>query len=311
MITISNSLLRIPAAFLLLTLITSTDSHALPRQTKTVAYRELDVQPWPLATSIPDAHDLLRRQEQLNTICGYIGGNPQLPATCSAGSHCVVDVEHKAVGCCPDGVPCTMGIYTGCVDRSSGPQTEINPYIYTCGGKDWCYQNAYPGGFFQYGCGASTGVAGTVLPSAPGRKALDVPTVVVALTAVPSTIGQQETTANINTIPTASADTPPTSTHTSDHSDKSGTKGSSGQDKGGNEGGVKSSAGGDAAQEKDSGTPTVGVIVGGALGGVAALLILIALVICAKRRSKNKANKASRTPPPQPVVQEKKKKTQR
>ncbi|RYP61633.1 hypothetical protein DL771_010052 [Monosporascus sp. 5C6A] len=89
-----NVFLRLPpsAAFLFLASILRTaDGHALPRQTKTIEPHELNVVAWPpLPTDAPiSPFELLRRQE--NTICGYLGGNSALPATCAPGSHCVLD----------------------------------------------------------------------------------------------------------------------------------------------------------------------------------------------------------------------------
>ncbi|RYP58742.1 hypothetical protein DL770_010366 [Monosporascus sp. CRB-9-2] len=89
-----NVFLRLPpsAAFLFLASILRTaEGHALPRQTKTIEPQELNVVAWPpLPTDAPiSPFELLRRQE--NTICGYIGGNSALPATCAPGSHCVLD----------------------------------------------------------------------------------------------------------------------------------------------------------------------------------------------------------------------------
>ncbi|RYO74338.1 hypothetical protein DL764_010863 [Monosporascus ibericus] len=137
---------RLPpsAAFLFLAWILRTaEGHALPRQTKTVEPHELNVVAWPpLPTDAPISPFELRRRQE-NTICGYIGGNSALPATCAPGSHCVLDTANGIVGCCPNGGVCTTGIFTGCVDGNSGPQTEINPYVYTCGGSD-LYQNKLP-----------------------------------------------------------------------------------------------------------------------------------------------------------------------
>lgn len=123
------------------TLLQLASSHALPRETKTIAVRELNVVAWPIvATPAPKAASpalasspaaqLLQRD--FNTICGWIGGDASLPATCLAGSHCAADTVNKAIGCCPDSGPCTEGIFTGCVDVNSPPQTELNPYVFTC-----------------------------------------------------------------------------------------------------------------------------------------------------------------------------------
>ncbi|OTA83672.1 hypothetical protein M434DRAFT_36705 [Hypoxylon sp. CO27-5] len=167
-----------------------TSGHALPRQTKTVELHELNVIPFPQPTEAPVLlSDLLRRQAP-NTVCGYIGGNPNLPATCSAGSHCVLEQDHGVVGCCPDGGTCSTGIFTGCVDRNSQPQTEINPYVYTCQGTDVCYRNEFAGGYFQFGCGTASSLATTVETHVDGMTSLVFEETSVSLTALPITLSQ-------------------------------------------------------------------------------------------------------------------------
>ncbi|TWU72778.1 hypothetical protein ED733_003427 [Metarhizium rileyi] len=171
------------ALLVLSTLSSSVAGHVLlPRETNAVQERTLNIVPWPLATSAPmSPFESLRRRS--DTICGYIGGDPDLPATCLAGSHCAVDVEHGVIGCCPDKGPCNDGIFTGCVDRNSGPQTVANPYIYTCRGKNVCYKNIFEGGYFQYGCGSASGLATTVVQTASGRTPLHLTTISIKLTA--------------------------------------------------------------------------------------------------------------------------------
>ncbi|KAI1757340.1 hypothetical protein F4782DRAFT_224458 [Xylaria castorea] len=187
-----NIFFRLPpatAVLLLSAVFGLTDGHTLPRQTKVVAYHELNVIPFPpIPTGEPlSPFDLKRRQE--NTICGYIGGNPDLPATCSLGSHCVLDAAVSVVGCCPNGGACTTGVFTGCVDRNNDPQTEINPYIYTCQGTDVCFMNNFAGGYFQYGCGTASSLGTTVQTSADGATAaLSIETVDVSLTESPSSL---------------------------------------------------------------------------------------------------------------------------
>ncbi|EFX05716.1 hypothetical protein CMQ_3785 [Grosmannia clavigera kw1407] len=152
-----------------------------PPASTTVPHRLLSVVPWPRPTDGPAAtaadfagtalNELLRRD--LNTICGYIGGNPDLPATCSVGSHCVLDTEHSAVGCCPDNAAsCTSGVYTGCLDGDSSTQNEVNPYVYTCSASSVCYKNEFSGGYYQYGCGSASDMGTTVAMSATGMSSL-------------------------------------------------------------------------------------------------------------------------------------------
>ncbi|KAI1812973.1 hypothetical protein GGS20DRAFT_502335 [Poronia punctata] len=195
-----------------------TAGHAVPRQTKVVDFHTLSVIPFPPApTDAPRSpFDLLRRED--NTICGYIGGNPDLPATCLAGSHCVLDAANSAVGCCPNGGACTTGVFTGCVDWNSDPQTEINPYVFTCQGSDVCYKNNFAGGYFQYGCGTAFDLGTTVHASASGASAaLSIGTVHVSLTesakslATPTTIGTWPTETGESRETSATSETSPTS----------------------------------------------------------------------------------------------------
>lgn len=168
-----------PTALLILSSLSSlfgTTSAHIPRQTPTtVPYRPLNVVAYPPVAAptsppvdLPTLNELLRRQDT-NTICGYIGGDPDLPATCSAGSHCVLDADHGAVGCCPNGEEtCTSGVFTSCVDPNSGPQTEVNPYVFTCTGSNVCYKNVFEGGYSQFGCGTASDLATVVSAGAPG-----------------------------------------------------------------------------------------------------------------------------------------------
>lgn len=262
-----------PALLVLSSIFTTAHGHAVPRQTKTVPYIELDVLPWPLPTPGPHANALLQRQ--LNTICGYIGGDPDLPATCSAGSHCAVDVEHGAIGCCPDGGSCTAGLYTGCVDSNSDPQTEINPYVFTCGGSDVCYQNRFDGGYFQYGCGSSSDMAATVVATASGREAVDITSISVDLTAEASTLSEPTTIGTKRTSKTT--DTSSTETTSTTSKDESSTT---------SEPTATSTDDELDAPSKDDDGPNVGAIVGGTIGGVAFIALVAVLALYLLRRRK-------------------------
>ncbi|KAI1656787.1 hypothetical protein F4813DRAFT_125574 [Daldinia decipiens] len=236
----SAGFLRLPpatAALLLSAAFGLTSGHVLPRQTKTVELRELNVVPFPRPTEAPVLlSDLLRRQGQ-NTICGFIGGNPNLPATCLAGSHCVLEQDHGVVGCCPDGGTCSTGIFTGCVDRNSELQTEINPYVYTCQGSDVCYRNNFAGGYFQFGCGTASSLGTTVETSVHGMTSLVLEETAVLLTALPSvlpdptSIGTQPSSAtedpNPDPPPIGSDTTSPTPQTPSVTTDPSSVSGSS------------------------------------------------------------------------------------
>ncbi|KAI0845519.1 hypothetical protein F5Y00DRAFT_166604 [Daldinia vernicosa] len=215
----SAGFLRLPpstAALLISMVFGLTNSHLLPRQTKTVELHELNVVPFPRPTEAPVLlSDLLRRQGQ-NTVCGFIGGNPNLPATCLAGSHCVLEQDHGVVGCCPDGGTCSTGIFTGCVDRNSDLQTEINPYVYTCQGSDVCYRNNFAGGYYQFGCGTASSLGTTVETSVDGMTSLVFEETSVSLTASPSilpeptSIGSQPSSATEDPSP----DPPPSGSDT-------------------------------------------------------------------------------------------------
>ncbi|KAG5936041.1 hypothetical protein E4U53_000299 [Claviceps sorghi] len=179
----------------ILVLSTIVASHVLPRQTDAPEPQRLpNVVSWPTAalesaTPAP-ASTLQPLRQQSNTVCGYIGGNPDLPATCLPGSHCAVDVDHGAIGCCPDEGSCKGGIFTGCADQNSGPQTLADPYIFTCRGRNVCYKNLFEGGYFQYGCGIASALATTVLPSAPGQTAVKLPSISAKLTAMPTPLSE-------------------------------------------------------------------------------------------------------------------------
>ncbi|ROT42889.1 hypothetical protein SODALDRAFT_342136 [Sodiomyces alkalinus F11] len=258
-------LLALPPATALLVLsnlLAHANAHALPRQTTTVPYRELDVLPYPpLPTAAPlSPFERLKRQEE-NTICGYISGDPDLPATCSAGSHCVVAQGLGVIGCCPNGDgPCTAGIFTGCVDANSGPQTEVNPYIYSCTGSDVCYRNVFAGGNFQYGCGSASNIGGTVAATASGRSiALPIPSVSAPLTASPSFLSRATI---LGTISRSGDDT--STTPSADPSTEAPDASTSG------------------------GVNKTGAIIGGSVSGAAVLLGVLAVVFFWRRRRQNK-----------------------
>ncbi|KAM7197299.1 hypothetical protein V8F33_005727 [Rhypophila sp. PSN 637] len=214
------------ALFLLAALLDSTSAHVLqplPRQTPppttTQQLQALEVVSWPIVpTPAPlNPYDLRRRQIPA-TVCGYVGGNPELPATCSAGSHCVLDSAHGVIGCCPDGEEsCSSGVFTGCVDANSGPQTEVNPYVFTCEGNNVCYQNQFDGGFSQFGCGTASDLGTTVLAAASGiTGSLDRQTASMELTATASPLSEPTTLGTVTSRRSSS-----TSDSTSSSSSKS------------------------------------------------------------------------------------------
>lgn len=65
-----------------------------------------------------------------NFVCGYIGQQWSLGATCSQSSSCFWDQNSQIVGCCTTEGPCTTGIYTSCYD-GSGVKGKDSPFVYT------------------------------------------------------------------------------------------------------------------------------------------------------------------------------------
>jgi hypothetical protein len=277
-----------PTALLLLSSIFRlTDAHFLqnlarqtPQPTITIPHHALNVVSWPIRPTPPPGAGLFafrRRQLEDNTVCGYIAGDEALPATCGSGSHCVVDTEHNVVGCCPNGAPsCTAGVFTGCVDANSGPQTEVNPYVFSCAGENVCYMNVFDGGFSQYGCGTASDMAATVLNTASGVTAvLTRPTVSVSYTESISILSEPTT---LGTITSSSTGTSSSSSASSSSADSTTV--------------LDPAATTDATAAAppapaDTGYRT-GAIIGGTIGGLAVLIALVALAFFfLRRRSAN------------------------
>ncbi|KAM3527403.1 hypothetical protein NHJ13051_002941 [Beauveria bassiana] len=227
-------------------MIAPISGHALPRQTVRPT-RTMDILSWPIEPTLPA--QLARRD--FNTICGYIGGNPDLPATCMAGSHCVVDAQNKAIGCCPDKGDCTKGIFTDCIDENKPGHGVVDPHIYSCGVGNFCYKNTFEGGYFQYGCGSASDMATTVVLTASGEAPIAITTVSVSLrptttlTSVTSSVGNSpSSTSGRNSEPT------------------------------------------DDSTNEEGEVNNKSAIVGGVVGGLAAITILLALGIFLWRRNR-------------------------
>lgn len=270
----------------------------LPRQTSTTEHGQLDLVSWPLApTAAPQLpFELLRRQD-FNTICGYIGGDSALPATCSAGSHCVLDTGHGFVGCCPDSGPCSEGVYTGCVDVNSPPQTVVDPYVYTCQGSDVCYRNQFAGGYNQYGCGTASNLGTTVQTSIQGvTTALNLPAFTVPFTqdasslSVPTTIGSASSRSS---LATSSKSTSASSTTTDQSTSESATSATSSTSSG-TGGVVPSPTEQPAAEHSDNKNA---VIIGSTLGGVAGIGLLAVAALLLMKHHKNKRQGPGQAPP--------------
>jgi len=269
-----------PTALLLLSrLFELTRAHALPKQTSTVPYRVLDVVSWPLVPTPPPVlpEELRRRDLAADAICGYIGGDPGLPATCSPGSHCVLDAVHGAVGCCPNNdAVCTAGVFTGCVDSNSGPQTEVNPYVFTCGGGDVCYKNNFAGGFSQFGCGSASNLATTVPLSASGLTSnLVITSVSVSFTAPKTTLATPTTIPSTGTRSTTSSATSSRSSTSTTSSSSTTTAPPGPTDT--------------AAPAGGGGNDKTGAIIGGAISGAAVLIALAALAFYLIRKRRRNA----------------------
>ncbi|OAA60799.1 hypothetical protein ISF_05838 [Cordyceps fumosorosea ARSEF 2679] len=243
-------------------IIAPISGHALPHQT-VAPTATADTLTWPIQSTLAPVIPPLLAGRDFNTVCGYIGGNPNLPATCIEGTHCVVDVEHNAIGCCPDEGDCTTGIFTGCVDDKNPGRSVVDPHIYTCGVGDVCYKNTFQGGFFQYGCGSASEMATTVAFTAAGKPAIAYTTVSVSL----------RPTVTLTTE-TSSDGRAPSSTL-----------------------GRDSKPTGKNSTEVDGGVNHTSVIVGGTVGGAIALFLLFVLAAFLWRRKKNsKAAEAEEEP---------------
>jgi hypothetical protein len=297
-----------PTALLIISSLFGASSAHVPRQTPTtVPHRPLNVVAYPPIAAptsppvdLPTLNELLRRTDA-NTICGYIGGDPNLPATCSAGSHCVLDADHGAVGCCPDGEEtCTSGVFTGCVDLNSGPQTEVNPYVFTCTGGNVCYKNMFEGGFSQFGCGTASDLATSVLAGAGGAAApVTLATERISFTQSPSSLATptelgSATRTDFSARSSSSTGTPSSgtpssasasslttltfvpSTTSSKNPTSSSSQASSSSTPAGTDAPATSGGGG--------GVNRTGAIVGGTISGVVVLAVLVAAGIYLWRR---------------------------
>ncbi|KAF4592563.1 transmembrane alpha-helix domain-containing protein [Ophiocordyceps camponoti-floridani] len=227
----------------------------------------------------------LSKRRDAGTVCGFIGGDAAFPATCIAGSHCAVDVAHGVVGCCPDDGPCATGVFTGCVDAHSGPQSVSDPYVFTCSdGGDVCYRNLFEGGFYQFGCGAGSHLATSVATSPPdGMAGLAIARVTLAMTesvrafATPVEVGgfvtpSFATTTTMTTMTTSTMDSETTSLARAADNPTS-----------------RLAFGPVSAPPRESSTPPSGAVIGGIIGGVFGLGLLLAAIIfvCCRRRRRS------------------------
>ncbi|KAK2010803.1 hypothetical protein LZ32DRAFT_619662 [Colletotrichum eremochloae] len=283
------------AVLLLSSIFTFTEAGAFPRQTQAhIALRTLDVRSWPLATPAPWLGMMRRQDDSTNTVCGYISGDPNLPATCSAGSHCAMDASASAIGCCPNGVACSTGVYTSCVDSNSPTQTVSDPYIFTCQGSDVCYRNTYDGGAYQYGCG-STSQGATVFETASGISTT------ISITRISGLITIQETSStSSSSSSTSSSSSSTSSSTTSTTTSRSSRTSSSSSTSSTEQSSPTQSATATEAQTSPSaaGGPPPGAAeaaqrhnatIGGAIGGAALFvaIVSVALWICSRKRRRN------------------------
>ncbi|GKT45368.1 uncharacterized protein ColSpa_05549 [Colletotrichum spaethianum] len=287
----SDCFMRLPpttAVLLLSSVFTLTEAGALPRQTQAhIALRTLDVRDWPLATPAPWL-GMMRRQEDssTNTICGYVGGDPNLPATCSAGSHCAMDASASAVGCCPNGAACTTGVYTSCVDDSSPTQTASDPYIFTCQGSNVCYRNSFEGGAYQYGCGSTT-QGNTVYPTASGLSTTVSITEISGLVTRAATSSSTSSSSSSSTSSTTST-TSSSSSQTSSSSSTSSTSRSSTTES------AMPTAEASSPPSSAAGPPPGaaaalrrhGGIIGGVIGGAAVFVAIVSMALWMRKRKR-------------------------
>ncbi|KAK2056000.1 hypothetical protein LY76DRAFT_577099 [Colletotrichum caudatum] len=290
-----DSFMRLPpttAVLLLGSIFTLTEAGALPPQTQAqIPLRTLDVRSWPLATPAPWLGMMRRQDDSTNTVCGYIGADPNLPATCSAGSHCAMDASASAVGCCPNGVACSTGIYTSCVDSSSPTQTVSDPYIFTCQGSNVCYRNTYDGGAYQYGCG-STSQGATVFETASGLSTT------VAITRI-SVITRQETSSSSSSSTSSSSSSTSSSTTSTSTSSSSSTT-SSFSTTSTTQSSTTASASATEAQASPSGSagPPPGAVeaglrrhgatIGGAIAGAAVFVAIVSVAVWLSKRNRRR-----------------------
>lgn len=282
--------------FLLFHLATAFPHIARQTPSYTLRHRTLDGIPFPTPIAgIP----LEIRQDNFNTICGFIDGNPDAKATCGAGSHCVLDSAHGIVGCCPNGGPCTTGIFTGCVDFNSGPQAVVDPYIFTCDGGNVCYQNNFDGGYSQYGCGTASSIGTSVatrvsdltLPLTPFSFSLTEPLSSLAtptslmnpsLSKVDSTNISESRTGS--TSENSSQSSSSISNPTSNSSSSSSTSNI-------NPSSMPTTTASLAPEEEEDNRDSTGAIVGGTLSGIAILIFLVAMGVYFWRRRQGNTRK--------------------
>ncbi|KAH8795563.1 hypothetical protein BGZ57DRAFT_201927 [Hyaloscypha finlandica] len=208
----------------------------------------------PVPTRIPaDPANLFKRSSVGVNVCGWIGGNVGEPVQCASGSSCVHDTIHGYVGCCTTSGACTSGVYTSCVDSQSSAWNQnsglADSGIYTCTGTSLCYRNTYPGGYYQYSCGASW-EATSILTSYYGQ---------------PSSVFLQIVYTGVSSIPTTSATTTPAPTSS-----------------------VSPTTTVTDTPSPPSQKNNIGAITGGTIGGVAFLAALLALAFFLYRRHQSK-----------------------
>ncbi|RWA13221.1 hypothetical protein EKO27_g1883 [Xylaria grammica] len=319
-----NIFFRLPpatAVLLLSAVFDLTGGHALPRQTKVVAFRELDVIPFPpmpTGTLLSPFHLQLRQENTDRTACWI--QPTRWWAAAQTAAHVQLGFSQVA---------------------STGIAIHKPRLIPMCG-------------YFQYGCGTASELGTTVQTSAEGATAaLSIETLDVSLTeppstlATPTTIGSfasTETTSlsqassqptsatpsSITSSPSPSLSSPSssfsstvtntaftsstssrTSSRTSSHSTSSKTRSktlssstrlttpTSSTDAPSSTTAFAAPPGSGSAKETRT-----GVIIGGVVGGAAAAISLVALVFfCLRRRNRNHRTGPGPTPTAPPTTQ--------
>ncbi|KAI5866696.1 hypothetical protein GGS23DRAFT_283583 [Durotheca rogersii] len=304
--TFNANFLRLPpatAALLLSAVFQLTGGHALPPQTRTVDLRELNIVSFPLPTAAPIYLPRALRRPRQNTVCGFIAGDPNLPATCSAGSHCVLEQVNGIVGCCPDGGDCSTGVFTGCVDRNSEPQTEINPYVYTCQGSDVCYKNQFAGGYSQFGCGTASDLAATVETSAFDKTSVELDQTLMSLTATPSRLSSPTTIGSSPPSETSSSSQDSSATSSFTASPSSTATQSSSSIEPSSPSAEQPAAPPSTTSSRPSESNNAAIIGGSVAGAVVLIALIIAGCLCLKKRRGNKREGPGPSPAAPPTTE--------
>lgn len=206
------------------------------------------------------------------------------------------------------------GVFTGCVDPNSGPQTEVDPYVFTCTGSNVCYKNMFEGGYSQFGCGTASDLATVVSAGAPGvasqvsltservsftqsPSSLATPTELGSVTRSDSSATSSSSTGSVTGTTTGASSSASESSLTT-LTIPSPTSGEPTSSSGQSSGSTPTNTSAPAASGGGGGVNRTGAIVGGTISGVAVLAGIIAVGIYLWRR--RAAGNTRRGPGPRP-----------